>query len=163
MAKEKAVFGGGCFWHIQHIFSKLPGIVSTYAGYMGGDEKKYPNATYGEVSSGKTGYAEVVLIEFDNKKTSYDKLLKTFWEEHNPTTLNRQGLDIGTNYRSIIFYQNKKQKEEAESSKRKIQKSFKDPIVTEIKPAGKFIKAEEYHQDYVKKQGGVDTCPTPTI
>ncbi|HLF54082.1 MAG TPA: peptide-methionine (S)-S-oxide reductase MsrA [Candidatus Nanoarchaeia archaeon] len=161
MTKEIAVFGGGCFWHIQFVFSKVPGVVSTFAGYMGGDEKKYPNVTYEQVCSHQTGYAEVVLIEFDNKKVSYDAILEKFWKEHDPTTLNRQGPDIGDNYRSVIFYQNKEQKAKAEASKKKAQKMFEDKIVTEIQPAKstKFVEAEDYHQNYVIKHGGVDTCP----
>jgi len=159
MAKEKAVLGGGCFWHIQYVFSKLNGVISTSAGYMGGDEKSYPNVNYEQVSSGNTGYTEVVMIEFDNSKISYNQLLNAFWKEHNPTTLNRQGPDIGTNYRSVIFYQNKEQKEKAEKSKKAAQKKFSNKIVTEIKPASKFVKAEEYHQNYVIKHGGIDTCP----
>jgi peptide-methionine (S)-S-oxide reductase len=156
---EIAIFAGGCFWHIQYAFSKVSGVVSTEAGYIGGDEKSFPSPTYEQVSSHRTGYAEAVKIEFNPKETSYEKLLEIFWKEHNPTTLNRQGLDIGTNYRSAIFYTNKKQLELAEKSKKEAQKSLRKPIVTEITKAGTFFRAEEYHQDYVKKHGGVDSCP----
>ena len=159
MKKETATFGAGCFWHVQYAFSKLKGVVSTAAGYMGGDEKNYPNATYEQVSSHKTGYAEVVQIEFDSDKISYSELLNAFWKEHDPTTLNRQGPDVGDNYRSVIFYYNAGQKKTAEKSKKAAQKMFDKPIVTEIEPAGKFIRAEEYHQGYVAKHGGADVCP----
>lgn len=155
---QKAVFGGGCFWHIQYAFSKVPGVVRTTAGYMGGDEEKYRDVTYQEVCTGKTGYAEVVLVEFDSKKISYRKLLKIFWTEHDPTTINRQGLDVGTSYRSAIFYFNDLQKNEAEKSKNEAGKDFMRPIVTEISKARKFVKAEEYHQNYVEKNGGIDAC-----
>src|SRR3972149_2467579 len=134
MKKEIAVFGGGCFWHIQYAFSKLKGVVSTSAGYMGGDEKRYPDVNYEQVSSGETGYAEVVRIEYDSSKIIYDDLLDVFWKEHNPTTLNRQGPDVGANYRSVIFYQNKEQKEKAKKSKDEAKNMFENPIVTEIKP-----------------------------
>lgn len=155
---EKATFGAGCFWHVQYVFSKTKGVVSTAAGYMGGDEKKYPKVTYEQVSSHKTGYAEVVLVKFDTKKTSYDKLLDMFWKSHNPTLFNRQGPDVGSNYRSVIFYYNKEQKEKAETSKKKVQKKYSKPIMTEIKPAGKFVRAEEYHQNYAEKHK-VFGCP----
>src|SRR3972149_7374562 len=153
MKKEIAVLGGGCFWHIEYAFSELKGVLSTAAGYMGGDEKKYPNVTYEQASSGRTGFAEVVQIEFDSDKISYKNLLDFFWKEHNPTTLNRQGPDVGTNYRSVIFYYTPEQKKIAEKSKDTAQKALDSRIVTEIKPAGKFVRAQEYHQDYVIKHG----------
>jgi len=149
MKTEKAIFGAGCFWHIQEAFDKLP-VIKTTVGYTGGSEK-FSNLSYEQVSSGKTGSAESIQIIFDPKKISYERLLEKFWELHNPTTLNRQGLDIGTQYRSIIFYHNKKQKEIAEKSLKNYQKNLKKPIVTEIIKAGKFFKAEEYHQKYNKK------------
>ncbi|MCU0642435.1 MAG: peptide-methionine (S)-S-oxide reductase MsrA [archaeon] len=158
MTTETATFGGGCFWHIQYMFSKLPGIIATTAGYEGGDEKKYPHPTYEQVSSHKTGYAEVVEVQFDNEKITYGELLDNFWKMHDPTTLNKQGADIGTNYRSVIFYHSPKQRKEAMISKEFHQKYFEKPIVTEVKPAKTFFKAEEYHQKYVLKTG-VDVCP----
>jgi len=151
---EKATFAAGCFWHVQQAFSKLYGVVSTTAGYAGGDEKKYPKVTYNQVCSGKTGYAEAVQIEFDPKKVSYEELLRIFWRIHDPTTLNRQGADVGTNYRSAIFYRNKKQKEAAEKSRKETQMRVRGIIVTEISPAGKFVKAEEYHQNYLERHKG---------
>ena len=158
MKKELATFGAGCFWHVQYVFSKLKGILNTTTGYMGGDEKKFPHVTYDQVSTGKTGYIEVVQIEFDKNVISYKELLDTFWKEHNPTSLNHQGPDIGNQYHSIIFYHNLQQKKEAEESKKEIQKKFEKPIVTEIEPVKKFIIAEEYHQNYVVRNGR-DICP----
>ena len=150
MKTEKATFGAGCFWHIQEAFDKLPGV-KTIVGYMGGDEKRFPKPSYEQVCSDKTRYAESLQVEFDLKETSYEKLLETFWNIHNPTTLNRQGFDIGTQYRSVIFYHNEKQKKLAQLSIKNHQKTMKKPIVTEITKAGKFFKAEEYHQKYYKK------------
>jgi peptide-methionine (S)-S-oxide reductase len=157
---EKAVFGAGCFWHVQYSFSKLKGVAKTTAGYMGGDEKNYPNPKYEMLHSDKTGYAETVLVEFDPKKTSYNKLLDVFWEEHDPTTPNRSGPDRGTQYRSIIFYYDESQKKMAEASKKEQQKKYSNPIVTEIVSARKhtFYKAEEYHQNYFIKTGQ-RVCP----
>ena len=162
--KELATFGAGCFWHVQHAFDQIPGVKTT-VGYMGGEEaqKQY---SYEEVCSGRTGHAEVVQIEFDPKKIPYSELLKVFWKGHDPTQLNRQGLDIGKQYRSVIFYHNEAQKKIALASKRAEQqkldrrrKLFKKKIVTEIKAAGKFYKAEAYHQKYLEKRG-LETCPT---
>ncbi len=148
---EIATFGAGCFWGIQEIFSKLNGVKSVIVGYTGGD---FENPTYEDVSSGGTGHAEAVQIEFDPDEVSFRDLLKVFWENHDPTTPDRQGPDIGTQYRSVIFYHSPEQKEKAEKSKKELEVSgkFKNPIVTEIVPAGKFYKAEEYHQDYFKKR-----------
>ena len=157
---KKAVFGAGCFWHVQYTFSALKGVMGTFAGYMGGDEKNYPNPRYEMLHSDRTGYAEVVLVEFDPKKISYNKLLDVFWEEHDPTTPNRSGPDRGTQYRSLIFYYDNSQKELAETSKREQQKKYSNPIVTEIIPAKKhtFFRAEEYHQNYFIKTGQ-RVCP----
>ncbi len=146
----KAVFGAGCFWHVQDEFSKLKGVTNTEAGYMGGDEKKYPNPTYEQVSSHKTGFIEVVSVEFDVKQTSYSELLDLFWRIHDPTSMDRQGLDIGSNYRSVIFYFDEKQKNEAEKSKIEQEKKLGKKVVTEIRPAQTFFRAEEYHQNYYK-------------
>ena len=147
---EKATFGAGCFWGVQKEFNKIKGITKTTVGYMGGNLK---NPTYKDVCTNKTGHVEVVEIEFDPKIVNYEKLLKLFWKIHDPTQFNRQDLDIGTQYKSIIFYHTEEQKIIAEKSKEKLQKSnkFKKPIVTEIKPLDIFYKAEEYHQNYLEK------------
>jgi peptide-methionine (S)-S-oxide reductase len=151
---QRATFGMGCFWGPQALFDKVDGVVKTEVGYMGGDERKYPKPSYEDVCSDKTEYAEVVQVEFDSKKISYKKLLDTFWENHNPVTKNRQGPDMGSQYRSVIFYHDDKQKKEAEESKKKMQKELgSKKIVTEIVKAGKFVRAEEYHQKYLKKTG----------
>ena len=145
---EKATFGAGCFWHVEASFQKVKGIISTTVGYMGGDLKK---PTYEDVCTDKTGHAEVVQITYDPSEVSYEKLLEMFWDIHDPTQLNRQGPDTGTQYRSVIFYHNEKQKKLAEDSKKKL-KSNK-PIVTEITKAKEFYSAEEYHQKYLQKKG----------
>ena len=147
---EKATFGAGCFWGVQKEFNKIKGITNTTVGYMGGNLK---NPTYKDVCTNKTGHIEVVQIEFDPKIVNYEKLLELFWKIHDPTQFNRQGPDIGTQYKSIIFYHTEEQKIIAEKSKEKLQKSnkFKKPIVTEIKPLDIFYKAEEYHQNYLEK------------
>jgi peptide-methionine (S)-S-oxide reductase len=146
--EEKAIFAAGCFWHIEEVFSKLKGVVSTRVGYTGGNTK---NPTYEQVSSGKTDHAEAIEITFNPKVISYKELLETFWKVHNPTSINRQGPDIGTNYRSAIFYTNEKQKETALKSKEEYQNSITKLIVTEIKKFDVFYPAEEYHQKYFKK------------
>ncbi|SFJ07558.1 peptide-methionine (S)-S-oxide reductase MsrA [Thermoflavimicrobium dichotomicum] len=147
-----ATFGAGCFWGVEETFRNVPGVINTVVGYMGGHTE---NPTYEEVCTDQTGHAEVVQVEYDPEKISYDQLLEVFWNCHNPTTLNRQGLDIGTQYRSVIFYHTPEQKEKAEASKEKLDRSgiFKDPIVTEIVPAKTFYRAEEYHQRYLQKRG----------
>jgi peptide-methionine (S)-S-oxide reductase len=147
---EEATFGAGCFWGVEDSFMKLAGVKETTVGFMGG---KLKNPTYEDVCTGLTGHAEVVNLKFDPKIVSYEKLLEIFWSIHDPTTKDRQGFDIGSQYRSIIFYYNKKQKEIAEKSKEKLDKSgkFKQKIVTEIVPASDFWKAEEYHQKYLAK------------
>ena len=149
---EKAVFGAGCFWHIEEEFKKVKGTILTSVGFMGGNLK---NPSYKDVCTGMTGHAEVVYIEYDPKIISYDELLEVFWNIHDPTTLNRQGPDVGTQYRSAIFFYNQDQEKKAKSSKEKLEKSnkYKNKIVTEIKPAQNFWKAEEYHQQYFEKQG----------
>lgn len=149
---EKATFAAGCFWGVEASFRQVKGVVNTTVGYTGGKTK---NPTYKEVCTDATGHAEAVEVEFEPSKVSYGKLLDVFWSIHNPTQLNRQGPDVGTQYRSAIFYHNEKQKKAAVAAKEKLQKSGKygNPIVTEIKPASTFYKAEEYHQHYLEKRG----------
>ncbi|MGY5143633.1 MAG: peptide-methionine (S)-S-oxide reductase MsrA [Candidatus Nitrosopumilus sp. bin_32a] len=148
----KATFGAGCFWHVEDLLNKTKGVTSTAVGYIGG---QLQNPTYEEVCTDKTGHAEAVEVEYDPDEISFEELLDVFWSNHNPTTLNRQGPDIGNQYRSAIFYHDEKQKEIAQNSKQLLEKSgkFDDPIVTEIIPAPTFYKAEEYHQKYFKKHG----------
>ncbi|MFH1414023.1 MAG: bifunctional methionine sulfoxide reductase B/A protein [Candidatus Omnitrophota bacterium] len=155
-----ASFGAGCFWGVEATFSKLEGVVNTTVGYMGGSTK---NPTYEQVCSNRTGHAEAVQIEYDPKKISYEKLLEIFWSIHDPTTLNRQGLDTGSQYRSVVFYHNPEQKLLAEKVKQGLEGSdkFQNPIVTEIVQAGEFFRAEEYHQGYYEKRGIKPTCHIP--
>lgn len=148
--REKITFGGGCFWCIEAVFQRIKGVESVASGYAGG---AVPNPTYKQVCTGTTGHAEVVQIEFNPSVVSFEKLLDLFWAAHDPTTLNRQGADIGTQYRSVIFYENEAQKTAAEKSKTAAQKDFKDPIVTEIVPMAPFFKAEDYHQNYYNLNG----------
>jgi methionine-S-sulfoxide reductase len=153
---ETATFAAGCFWGTEEFFRKIPGVMKTRVGYTGGT---MDNPKYGDTSSGKTGHAESVEIEFDPKKVSYDALLDQFFKMHDPTTLNQQGNDAGTQYRSAIFFHNKEQEKEALAFKAKVEKSgaWKGPITTEIAKAGKFWQAEDYHQKYlVKNPGGYD-------
>ena len=149
---QKAIFGAGCFWGVELTFSKIEGVESTAVGYCGGS---IPGPTYEIVCTGQSGHAEVVLVEFDPDKVSYDDLLDAFWSLHDPTTLNRQGPDIGTQYRSVIFFQDEDQAVVAKISKKKLQESdrFKNDIVTEIVPAAEFYRAEEYHQKYLEARG----------
>jgi peptide-methionine (S)-S-oxide reductase len=149
---EKATFGAGCFWGAEAVFRCLNGVVSTSVGYSGGTLE---NPTYEDVYSDKSGHAEVVEVVYDPSGVSYDALLKVFWENHDPTTLNRQGPDVGTQYRSVIFYHNQAQKAAAETSKQNLQNAgkYKKDIVTEITPAAQFFRAEEYHQRYLGKRG----------
>lgn len=142
---EIADFGGGCFWCMEAVFERLPGVVSVTSGFAGGHTE---NPTYREVCTETTGHAEVTEIEFDPAKISYARLLEVFWQAHDPTTLNRQGADVGTSYRSIILYRDEKQKLLAEKSKLEAQNDFRNPIVTQIVPLKKFYKAEDYHQEY---------------
>ena len=153
---QTATFGAGCFWHIEETFLRTPGVTKTEVGYMGGMTE---NPTYEDVCSHATGHAEVVQVTYDPAKIPYDDLLKIFWDNHDPTTKNRQGPDIGDQYRSVIFIYNKEQERLAKESKEKIGKSgqFSRPIVTEIVPAMPFYKAEEYHQQYLRKHG-LDSC-----
>jgi len=145
MKLEKAVFAAGCFWGVQAAFDKIKGIVKTTVGYTGGNFK---NPSYEDVCSGETGHAEAILIRYNPKIISYEKLLKIFWKIHDPTQLNRQGPDIGSQYRSAIFYFNEKQKELALKSIKEIQKKYKNKVVTEVRKAPEFYPAEDYHQKY---------------
>ena len=154
-ATELATYGGGCFWCVEAIFQRLDGVKSVTSGYAGG---KRENPTYKEVCGGDTGHAEVIQIEFDPKKISYAQLLDVFWQAHDPTTLNRQGADRGTQYRSIILYHDEHQKQVAEASKRAAAGQFRDPIVTEIVPLTKFYKAEGYHQNYYNDNSSAPYC-----
>jgi len=149
---EKATFGAGCFWGIEAAFRKVQGVVSTAVGYSGG---AFKDPTYEDVCTDETGHAEAVQVEYDSSKVSYEQLLEVLWSIHDPTTPNRQGPDIGTQYRSVIFYHTPEQKAQAEASKERLQKSgrFRRPIVTEIKPASEFYRAEDYHQQYFEKRG----------
>lgn len=149
---EKADFGGGCFWKIEEVFRTTPGVIKTTVGYEGG---RVDNPTYEQVCSHTTGHAETVQVEFDPKQISYNELLDVFFKNHDPTQLNRQGLDIGDNYRSVIFYHSKEQKRCAETKIKELTKSgkFKDKkIVTQVVPAQTFWRAEEYHQQYLRKR-----------
>lgn len=152
---ELATYGGGCFWCVEAVFQRLNGVKSVTSGYAAG---KTDNPTYEQVCSGTTGHAEVIQIEFDPAKISYADLLDLFWQAHDPTTLNRQGADAGTQYRSIILYHTEKQKEAAEKSKQAAKVHFKDPIVTEIAPLTKFYKAERYHQNYYNNNPDAPYC-----
>jgi len=148
----KATFGAGCFWHVEDLFSKIKGVKSTKVGYTGGN---LTNPTYEEVCTDKTGHAEAVEIEYDPNEITYQELLDVFWNSHDPTSLNRQGPDIGIQYRSSIFFHNESQKQDAEKSKKRLDFSgkFSKNIVTEIVPSPEFYKAEEYHQKYIQKSG----------
>lgn len=153
---KKATFGAGCFWGVQALFDKIEGVLETEVGYAGGN---FLNPTYDDVCSDQTGHAEVVHILFDESKVSFETLLKVFWENHDPTTLNSQGVDIGTQYRSVVFYHDEEQKQLADQMKNELEASgrFKRTIVTAIEPFSSFYKAEEYHQHYLKKKG-IHSC-----
>ena len=151
---EKATFGAGCFWGVEIEFRNVPGVVDTAVGYEGGT---LPNPTYEDVCSHTTGHAEVVQVEFDPEEVSYDELLDVFWDVHDPTQVNRQGPDVGSNYRSVIFFHSPEQQEQALESKARVQARFDRPIATEISPASDFWRAEEYHQQYLVKRG-LATC-----
>ena len=149
---EKATFGAGCFWGVEAAFRQVAGVTATAVGYLGGTMQ---NPTYKDVCTGRTGHAEVVEVTYDPARVSYEDLLDVFWTNHHPTTLNRQGPDVGTQYRSAIFYRSDAQRDAAIASKRALEKSgkFKQPVVTEITPATAFYVAEEYHQQYLQKRG----------
>ena len=154
---EQATLGAGCFWCVEAVFERLEGVVDVRAGYAGGNTE---NPTYEDICRGKTGHAEVIQIDYDSSFISFEKLLDIFWKSHDPTTLNRQGGDVGTQYRSAIFYHSEKQKETADTSRKKADKSdlYTDPIVTEIAPLTKFYIAENYHQDYYRINKNAPYC-----
>jgi peptide-methionine (S)-S-oxide reductase len=154
---ETAYFGGGCFWCVEAVYERIEGVKDAVSGYAGG---RVDNPTYQQVSMGTTGHAEVVKIDFDPSVISYDEILDIFWQAHDPTTLNRQGADVGTQYRSIILYTDEKQRQAAEKSKQKLDASDKygDPAVTEIVPLEKFYPAEGYHQDYYDNNTSAGYC-----
>ena len=147
-----ATFAAGCFWGVEHTFRQVDGVTDTTVGYTGGHTE---NPTYREVCSGTTGHAEAVRVEYDPEVVSYDELLEVFWDCHNPTTRNRQGPDVGEQYRSVIFYHTPEQEQAARKSKKQLDESgeYDRPIVTDIRPAQEFYRAEEYHQQYLEKQG----------
>lgn len=147
---EKATFGAGCFWGVEAAFRQVEGVVDAQVGYAGGT---FPNPTYRDVCTDKTGHAEVVEVAFEPARVSYEKLLDAFWQMHDPTTVNRQGPDVGTQYRSVIFFHTPEQEAAARASEQKQQAGFKKPIVTQILPAPTFYRAEEYHQRYFEKNG----------
>ncbi len=152
---QTATLGGGCFWCTEALFQMLPGVKSVTSGYAGGHTE---TPTYKDVCTGQTGHAEVIQVQYDPQVVSYEKILETFWEAHDPTTLNRQGADSGTQYRSIILYENEAQRAAAEKSKAEAQKHFSRPIVTQIVPLTKFWKAEGYHQNYYRDNPQAGYC-----
>jgi peptide-methionine (S)-S-oxide reductase len=155
MKYEVATLGGGCFWCLEAVFEETRGVMDVVSGYAGGTLQ---SPSYEQVSSGSTGHAEVVQVTFDPKIISYEALLKIFWLIHDPTTLNRQGNDVGSQYRSVIFYHDEHQKEQAEASLKAFSSKFTKPLVTEIKPLETFYKAEAYHQDYFKNNPNQGYC-----
>jgi len=146
---EKAAFAAGCFWQVEEAFRSVPGVSATQVGYTGG---YMPDPTYGDVCAGATGHAETLEVEFDPERVSYDQLLDIFWDVHDPTQVNRQGPDVGTQYRSAIFVHSPEQEAAARASKERAQSRFPRPIATEIVPASEFYRAEEYHQRYIDKR-----------
>ncbi len=155
--KKIAVFGAGCFWGVESAFRAVEGVIDVASGYAGGT---VPKPDYRTVCSGRTGHAEVVQVEYDPARVSFEQLLEVFWQIHDPTTLNRQGPDFGTQYRSIIFYSDESERKAAEESKRRLDQSGKlgRPVVTQIVPAAEFYRAEEYHQRYYERLGIAPTC-----
>jgi peptide-methionine (S)-S-oxide reductase len=145
-----AMFGAGCFWGVEETFRQIPGVVATAAGYSGGVVQ---SPTYEQVHTGQTGHAEVVLVQYDPAKVTYEQLLQVFWLNHDPTSFNQQGPDVGEQYRSVVFYYSPEQKAAAEASRAEVQKLYPRPIVTQILPAGTFWFAEKYHQQYLEKRG----------
>ena len=154
---EKAIFGAGCFWGVEAAFRAVKGVSEVVSGYSGGHFK---NPSYHDVCTGKTGHAEVVQVKYDSSQVDYDALLNVFWDCHNPTTRNQKGPDVGTQYRSAIFFYTPQQEAAAKASREKLEQSGRwgEPIVTEISPAGEFYPAEEYHQRYLEKRGITGHC-----
>ncbi len=152
---QSAVLGGGCFWCLEAVFQRIEGVRAVVSGYAGGAT---PNPTYREICAGATGHAEVVRVEFDGDRVSFEEILDWFWRCHDPTTLNRQGADVGTQYRSIILYADEAQQQTAERSKAAAQAHFKDEIVTEIAPLERFYPAEDYHQNYFNDNRSAPYC-----
>ena len=152
---ELATLGGGCFWCVEAIYQRIHGVKSVVSGYAGG---KTDNPAYEDVCTGQTGHAEVIQLEFDPAQVSYEHILEVFWLAHDPTTLNRQGADVGTQYRSVIFYHNDRQKQAAEKSKQAAASQFRDPIVTQLAPLTKFFQAEKYHQSYFTSNPRAPYC-----
>jgi peptide-methionine (S)-S-oxide reductase len=155
MRTETATFGAGCFWGVEYVFERVPGVLVTEVGYAGGHTE---NPTYRDVCSARTGHAEVLKVEFDPALVSYDQLLEVFWAMHDPTQVNRQGPDVGDQYRSLILTHSDEQQRAAEASRQKAQERFSRPIATQIEPAGPFYAAEEYHQRYYDKNGHEPYC-----
>ncbi len=157
MSKETIVLGGGCFWCLEAVYKRVEGVTDVRSGYAGGSD---PDPDYKKVCSGSTGHAEVVEVSFDNQLVSLEEVLDIFWQAHDPTTLNRQGADTGTQYRSIILYAGPEQKETAEASIGALEKSgiYTDPVVTEVEPLEKFYPAEEYHRDYYRRNSTAGYC-----
>lgn len=152
---EVATLGGGCFWCVEAVFERVEGVVDVVSGYAGGHKK---DPTYNDITKGNTGHAEVCQISFNPSEISFEGILEIFWQAHDPTTLNRQGNDSGTQYRSAIYFHDKKQEEIAVSSMKKASKNFKDPLTTELKALDKFYLAEVYHQDYFENNPNVPYC-----
>lgn len=157
MKTARALVAAGCFWGVQFYFDQIPGVISTTVGYAGGHTK---NPTYDQVCTGLTGHAEALLAEFDPKKVTYEMLLRHFFRMHDPTQLNRQGPDVGTQYRSAIFYFDQEQRSTAIKVRNKVQVKLDQPVVTEIEPAGAFYKAEPYHQKFSERTG-IGMCHVP--
>lgn len=159
MQAEKATFGAGCFWGIEVTYAQIDGVTSTAVGFMGGKTK---DPSYEDVCTDTTGHAEVVQVEFDPQVVSYEQLLDVFWRSHDPTQVNRQGPDVGTQYRSAVFFHSPEQEDTARRSKAELERAgrFKRPIATEIEPAATFYRAEEYHQRYLEKRG-LAQCTVP--
>ena len=153
---EKATFGAGCFWGVEAAFRQVPGVVSTQVGFAGGT---VPNVSYHDVCSGRTGHAEVVEVTYDDEKVPYEQLLTIFWLEHDPTQLNRQGPDLGSQYRSMIFVHDDEQRAAAEASREAVEARFTRPVVTQIEDAPPFWEAEDYHQQYLEKRGLASCTP----
>jgi peptide-methionine (S)-S-oxide reductase len=154
-ATETAVLGGGCFWCLEAVYKRIEGVKSVVSGYAGGSK---PDPTYEQVCMGSTGHAEVVQVEYDPEVVSYERILEIFWKAHDPTSLNRQGADVGSQYRSIILYRDEAQREAAERSREQAAKRYERPIVTELRPLEAFYRAEDYHQDYFAKNPYAAYC-----